>query len=202
MLFLYLLDTAAHFSLSRSQVWEPLEQTLYGPFCFMVDNGVITGLSRREQKLLLMFDRRGNICCSTPCSKYSHPSGDSQSRRNTPVTGRTTCRTLLTMPSSLPMADFKVFKDTLKEARVPVSGADRSGQHQEFQPSVPCPEAQAGGDRYMRKARVQWVNAPTEGLDILPRAVAGQWLHQSVFNDGSGPNSASHESLLSSIWNL
>lgn len=99
------------------------------------------------------------------------------------------------MLSSLPMADFRV----LKEARAPVCGVNRSGQHQEFQPGVPCPEAQAGGHSYMRKTCVQWVSAPLEGLGILPGAVAGQQLHQSVFNDGSGPDSASDESLLSSI---
>lgn len=89
MLFLCLLDTAAHFSLSRSQVWEPLEQTFCGSFCFMVDNGVITGVSRGELKLklLVMLDRRGNISCRTLSSEYSHPPGNSQSSRNTPVTG-------------------------------------------------------------------------------------------------------------------
>lgn len=36
------------------------------------------------------------------------------------------------MPSSLPMAHFRVLEGALKEARAPVCGADSSGQHQEF----------------------------------------------------------------------
>lgn len=80
----------------------------------MVDNGVNTGLSRRELKMLPPFDKRGNIYCSTPCSEYSDPSGNSQKYS---CHKRTRCRTVLTMPSSLPMADFKLLEGALKEAR-------------------------------------------------------------------------------------
>lgn len=149
MLFLCLLDTATHFSLSGSQVWEPLEQTFYGPFCFMVDNGVIMCLSRRELKLIGKGTFTAAHCALsthillvTVQQKYScHRQDELQ---DCPYHALQS-----------PTADIQVLEGALKEAQAPVCGADRSGQHQEFQSGVPHPEAQAGGDSYMRKARVQ-----------------------------------------------
>lgn len=197
MLFLCLLDTTTHFSLSRSQVWEPLEQTFYGPFCFMVDNGVITGLSRRELKLLFTFDRRGNIYCSTLCSEYSHPSGSSQSSRNTPVTRGQVAGLSLPCPPVSPWHISECWK-------VPWRKHEPQCVEQivlaNIRSSAWCPPSRGSGRG--SQLHEKSMCAVSECSHRGSVAVAGQWLHQSVFNDGSGPNSASHESLLSYIQNL
>ena len=89
------------------------------------------------------------------------------------------------MLSSPHMAYFKVLQGTLKEACLLVSGADRSGHHQEFQSGVPLPEARAGGDSYVRKACLQ-VNESSHTESGHPSRVCGWSVNapQSVFNDG------------------
>ena len=109
------------------------------------------------------------------------PSGNRQSSKNIPVKGRRGCRTVLTVPSHPHMAVFKLLWGTLKEARHLVSGADQPGCHQEFRSGVPLPEPQPGCDTYVRKVCLRWMSAPMQCLGILPRAVAGQWMHLSLF---------------------
>lgn len=108
----------------------------------MVDNEVITGLSRRELKLLGKGTFTAAHCALsthillvTVQQKYSCHRQDKLQD----------CRYHALQSS---MADIKVLEGTLKEAQAPVYGADRSGQHQEFQSGVPHPEAQAGVDSY------------------------------------------------------
>lgn len=89
------------------------------------------------------------------------------------------------MPSSLHMAAFKLLQCTVREACPLVSGADRSGHHQEFHSGVRVPEAWVGGDSYMRKACLQLNECshtgyghPSQGCGWSANAP------QSVFNDG------------------
>lgn len=164
-------------------------------FCFMVDNGVITGLSRRGLKLLVMFERRWSICCSTLCSECSHPSYNSPAEI-------LLSQELQDCPYHALQSPHGRFQGA---GRCPEGSMSPSVWSRWVWPTsgVPawCPLSRGSGREWQlhEESTCAVRECSLRGLGILPRAVAGQWLHQSVFNDGSGPNSASHESLLLSI---